>query len=31
MFKRLHTFLNKNNVILSYSLDSDNSILYLMP
>ena len=30
MYKRLYTFLNKNNLSITYSFDSDNSILHLM-
>ena len=31
MYKSLYNFLNKNNIYITYSLDSDNSILHLMP
>ena len=31
MYKRLYTFLNKTMLSITYSFDSDNSILHLMP
>ena len=31
MYKRLYAFLDYNIISMTYSLDSDNNILYLMP
>ena len=31
MYKRLYTFLDKKILYMTYSLDSDNNILHLMP
>ena len=31
MYKRLYAFLDCNNIIMTYSLDSDKNILHPMP